>query len=416
VVEGSKAGIGFPTVFLLLGERAADALARPAAEGVYVARIGLNALALYTGATFRNAGVSRYTTRLIEALLHEPAAHEYRIFLNPRAERLPFEDAPHARFARTRWPTHRTPIRIAWEQLMAPAQVAAARLDLTHSFLNVAPLLAPGRHVVTVHDLSFVHVPEAHPRHRRWYLSLATRLSVGRAAAVLADSQATKDDVVRLFGADPARITVVYPGVEPDFHPRSGAALEAFRATHRLPARFVLFVGTLEPRKNVDVLVRAFAQLRHAGAYAGELVIVGGRGWGPLRLEALARELGVAEHVRLVGYVRRAELPLWYTAAELMVYPSSYEGFGIPLLEAMASGTPVVASNRSSLPEVVGDAGITVDPRAVPRLASVMAEALASTDRRDAMRARGLARAQRFQWTAAAHACLSVYQRVLNRR
>ncbi len=380
-----------------------------------VARIGLNALVVYTGASFRNAGVSRYTTQLINALLRASDQHAYHVLVNDSVTAPPFGSSTRTRITRTRLPTARTSVRILWEQLVAPLHVSRGRFDLLHSFLNVVPLAAPTRHVVTVHDLSFRRVPEAHPAQRRWYLNVATRLSTRRAAAVLADSQATKRDLMEDFGVPEAKVRVVYPGTEPDFHPRPASEIQAFRATKGLDRPFVLFVGTLEPRKNVDALVRAFARMRRRGGFDGELMIAGGAGWGSLDLNRVIQESGCAEAVRLVGYVKRSELPLWYNSADLMVYPSSYEGFGIPVLEAMASGTPVITSNRSSLPEVVGNAGPTVDPRDDQHLASLMTDILASRERREAMRERGLAQAQRFQWTAAAQRCLEVYQRVLSR-
>ncbi len=314
---------------------------------------------------------------------------------------------------RTRAPTSRTGVRILWEHLAAPWVMGAGRLDLVHSMLNVVPLAAPTRHVVTVHDVSFMRLPGAHPAHRRWYLTAATRLSVRRAAAVLADSRATKDDLVQLLGADPARVTVVYPGTEPEFHPRPPAEVRAFRAAQGVAGRFVLFVGTLEPRKNVDTLVRAFGALASGGGFEGELVIAGGRGWGTERIDAALAASGVRDRIRQIGYVKSEDLPGWYAAASLVVYPSGYEGFGIPVLEAMASGTPVITSNLSSLPEVGGDAALLVDPRDVSQLAAAMQAVLSSPARQAEMRARGLAQAQRFDWTAAADRCLDVYRRVL---
>ena len=380
-----------------------------------MARIGLNALVMYTGATFRNAGVSRYASGLIDALLQAPSDHQFQIYLNDSVETLPFEQPASLRVTRSRLPTARTSVRVLWEQLAAPWHVVRDRPDVLHSFLNVAPLAAPVRHVVTVHDLSFLRVPEAHPARRRWYLHAATRLSVRRAAGVLADSEATKADLIEAFGVKPDKVTVVYPGVDPAFHPRPDGALAEFRATHAVRRPFVLFVGTIEPRKNVDTLVRAYARVRRDGAFDGELVIAGGAGWDAGATVRAIAESGFAGDIRQLGYVNQTELPFWYTAANLVVYPSSYEGFGIPVLEAMASGTPVITSDRSSLPEVVGGAGLTVDPRDHEQMAAAMAEVLSSSARQTELRRLGLAQAERFRWTDSAQRCLSVYQRVLTR-
>ena len=380
-----------------------------------MARVGLNALVLRTDSSYRNAGPSRYTTNLVEAVLAQPSEHDFTLFLNEQVRALPFSPGRPVRVLRTRAPTSRTSIRVLWEHLLAPWHIGTARLEAVHSMLNVVPLAAPTRHVVTVHDLSFMRTPGAHPTHRRWYLTAATWLSARRARTVLADSHATKDDVVELLGADPDRVHVVYPGSEAAFHPRSEAQVQAFRHNNALVRPFVLFVGTLEPRKNVDVLVRAFEVVARDG-FAGDLVLAGGSGWATEAIDAAVAESRVHDRIRRIGYVKQEDLPYWYCAADLVVYPSSYEGFGIPVLEAMASGTPVVTSNRSSLPEVAGDAALTVDPRDIPQLATAMTAVLASPERRAAMRERGLAQARRFDWTVAAEQCLNVYQRALDLR
>ena len=380
-----------------------------------MARVGLNALVLRTDASYRNAGPSRYATNLVEAVLAQPSGHDFTLFLNEQVRALPFRPGQPVRVLRTRAPTSRTSIRVLWEHLLAPWHIGAARLEAVHSMLNVVPLAAPTRHVVTIHDLSFMRTPGAHPTHRRWYLTAATWLSARRARTVLADSHATKNDVVELLGADPDRVHVVYPGSEAAFHPRSEAQVQAFRHNNALVRPFVLFVGTLEPRKNVDVLVRAFGVVARDG-FAGDLVLAGGSGWATEAIDAALAESPVRDRIRRIGYVKQEDLPYWYCAADLVVYPSSYEGFGIPVLEAMASGTPVITSNRSSLPEVAGDAALTVDPRDIPQLAAAMTMVLASPERRATMRERGLAQARRFDWTVAAEQCLNVYQRALDPR
>jgi glycosyltransferase involved in cell wall biosynthesis len=380
---------------------------------VPVARIGLNALVLRTDSSYRNAGPSRYTTNLVQALLAQSSANQFTIFLNEQERGLPFEPAQPARILRTRAPTSRTSVRVLWEHLLAPWHIGMARLDVVHSMLNVVPLAAPTRHVVTVHDLSFIQSPGAHPTHRRWYLTAATWLSARRARAVLADSHATKADVVELLGVNPERVHVIYPGNDAAFCPRPEAEVEAFRRRNNLDRPFVLFVGTLEPRKNVDVLVHAFGVTAQNG-FNGDLVLAGGSGWATDPIDAALSASPVRDRIRRIGYVKQEDLPYWYCAADLVVYPSSYEGFGIPVLESMSSGTPVITSNRSSLPEVAGDAALTVDPRDIPQLAAAMVAVLASPERRAQMRERGLTQARRFDWTIAAERCLSLYRHVLD--
>ena len=380
-----------------------------------MARVGLNALVLRTDASYRNAGPSRYTASLVEAVLARPSEFEFTLFLNEQVHALPFEAARPARILRTKAPTSRTGVRVLWEHLLAPWHIAATRLEVVHSMLNVVPLAAPTRHVVTVHDLSFMRIPGAHPTHRRWYLTAATWLSARRAKAVLADSHATKNDVVELLGVDPKRVHVVYPGREAAFHPRPEASVQAFRHENKRDRPFVLFVGTLEPRKNIDVLVRAFGLVASNG-FTGDLVIAGGSGWATEEIDAALADSPVRRRIHRIGYVKQEDLPYWYCAADLVVYPSSYEGFGIPVLEAMASGTPVITSNRSSLPEVAGDAALTVEPRDVSQLASAMTAVLGSPETRMAMRERGLAQSQRFDWMVAAERCLNLYRHALGPR
>ena len=378
-----------------------------------MARVGLNALVLRTDASYRNAGPSRYATNLVQALLAQPSEHRFTVFLNEQVRGLPFEPARPARVIRTRAPTSRTGVRVLWEHLLAPWHIAAKRLDVVHSMLNVVPLASPTRHVVTVHDLSFMRTPGAHPTHRRWYLTAATWLSARRARVVLADSSATKHDVIELLGIDESRVHVVYPGREAAFRPRPSREVYEFLEGRNLKRPFVLFVGTLEPRKNVDVLVRAFGEVARGG-FQGDLVLAGGSGWATAGIDSALAESPVRRRIHRVGYVKQEDLPYWYCAADLVVYPSSYEGFGIPVLEAMASGTPVITSNRSSLPEVAGDAALTVDPRDVHQLADAMAAVLASPERRAQMCERGLIQARQFDWTVAAQRCLNLYRHALD--
>lgn len=385
----------------------------PLADGVRVAHVGLNALVLRTDASYRNAGPSRYATNLVQALLAQATSHRFTVFLNEQVRDLPFEPAQPVRILRTKAPTSRTGIRVIWEHLVAPWHIGAARLDVVHSMLNVVPLAAPSRHVVTVHDLSFMRTPGAHPAHRRWYLTAATWLSVRRARAVLADSHATKVDVVELLDVNPERVHVIYPGSEAAFRPRQESEVQAFRRSQKLVRPFVLFVGTLEPRKNVDVLVRAFGVVARNG-FEGDLVLAGGSGWATEAIDTALEESPVRGRIHRIGYVKQEDLPYWYCAADLVVYPSSYEGFGLPVLEAMASGTPVITSDRSSLPEVAGDAAVTVDPRDTRQLAAAMTAILSSPARRTRMSEGGLVQAKHFDWTVAAERCLSLYQHALD--
>ncbi len=363
---------------------------------------------MYTGSGFRNAGVSRYTRAIIERLVAGDGM-EFVLYVNDSVGELPFAVPAATRVRRARLPTLRTAVRVLWEQTALPWWALRDRLDVTHSFLNVTPLAAPGAQVLTIHDLSYIVEPRAHPWRRRVYLNVMSRLAARRARVILADSKATRDDIVRHFGTDPRKIRVVYAATDPNMRPLDPDSVAEFREQKGLPDEFVLYLGTLEPRKNVDVLVRAFGRLRRSG-YDGELVLAGGPGWGYGAIERAVADEGLGDVVRFAGFVPGDEQALWYNSAQVFVYPSAYEGFGLPVLEAMACGTPVVTSDASSLPEVAGDAGVLTTPGDDAELAAVMMELVGAAGRRAELREKGLAQARKFSWDVAAERCREAYR------
>jgi len=306
-------------------------------------------------------------------------------------------------------------LAILWHRLQLPLPVESftGPVDLFHSPDFTLPPAWRARTLVTVHDLSFLRYPEGADPRLRAYLMDAVPRSVRRADHVLADSQNTRDDLVALLGVPPEKITVVYPGVEPRFRPLDDpGVLSAVRERYRLPERFILHVGTLEPRKNLVRLMEAYALLSEHGVATDEvsLVVAGGRGWLYEGIFQAVERLGLAGRVTFTGFVRDEDLPALYNLADLFVFPSVYEGFGLPPLEAMACGTPVVVSNTSSLPEVVGQAGLLVSPTDVGALAEAMARALRNGELRARLRARGLEQARRFTWQKVAEETLRAYR------
>jgi glycosyltransferase involved in cell wall biosynthesis len=276
----------------------------------------------------------------------------------------------------------------------------------------VAPLFSPCPTVVTVLDLSFLRFPEAFKTFNRLYLGLMTRVSVRRASRVIAISESTRQDVIALLGASPDRVHRVYCGVDSAFRPLPRAEVDAFRRRKSLPERFILNLGTIEPRKNVMRLVEAYASL--VTSAPGEmadvpLVVAGGKGWLADPIYRRVQELGMHDRVRFVGYVPEADKQLWYNAATCFCYPSLYEGFGLPPLEAMACGVPVITADAASLPEVVGDAGLTVPPLDVGALAEALRRVLLDPALRADLAVRGRARALRFSWTEAARQTAQIY-------
>jgi len=368
--------------------------------------VGVNAHLLSMAASYRSAGINWYIQNLIRHLPGADPGFRYTVFLGDRG----YTGTTGLALSFTRLPTHRPAVRFLWEQAVQPWVVRRSGVDLLHGPALVGPLLGGRPFVVTVHDMSYYYYPEAFRAANRSYLQLLGQRSVRRARRVIAVSQSTKDDLIKHYGLPAARVDVVYHGVDEAFRPLPAGEVAAFRARQSLPERFLLFVGTLEPRKNVVRLVEAYARLPQP---CPPLMLVGGRGWYYEEVFRRVEELGLADRVHLAGYVPAADLPYWYNAAEVLVYPSLYEGFGLPPLEAMACGTPVISSTASSLPEVVGDAGLLVDPSDVDALAAAMEQVLADAGLRERMRAAGLERAQRFTWHRAARQTVDSYRRAL---
>ncbi len=370
-------------------------------------RVGINAHLLSDQSGYRSAGIHGYIHNLLR---HLPAADpdlHYTIFVGEG------RPAPNARLEVriSRLHTGRPALRVVWEQILQPGRLWQARVDLHHAMGFVAPVVSPCPFVVTVYDLSFVYYPEYFRPANRLYLRLMTGLSCRRARRVIAISENTARDVKAALGVPAARIDVAAPGVDTRFfEPIPDEALARFRAARELPPRFLLFLGTLEPRKNLVTLLRAYAALPDK---AVKLVLAGGKGWLYDETFRAIESLGLSGDVLTPGYIPDEELPLWYRAAEAFVYPSVYEGFGLPLLEAMASGTPVLAADTSSLPEAVGDAGMLVPPTDVNSWTESLAHAVSSVAWREEAGARGPARARAFTWARTAEQTAAIYRRAL---
>jgi glycosyltransferase involved in cell wall biosynthesis len=376
------------------------------ADTVRAIHVGVNAHLLSLAESYRSAGINWYIHNLLCHLPEVDPEIRYTVFLNERR----YVPSPLLQLEVSRLPTHRPPVRILWEQVVQPNAVRHARTDLMHEPAFVGPLASRCPFVVTIHDLSFLLYPQGFRTLNRLYLKVLTRLSVSRARRIIAVSNSTKQDLVRLYGISPALVDTVHNGVDPSFRPLPAADVAAFKLSRKLPEHLILFVGTLEPRKNVVHLVRSYARLPEPRP---PLLFVGGKGWLYDEVFTCVEGLDLADQVRFVGYVPPQDLPWWYNAADLFVYPSLYEGFGLPLLEAMACGTPVIASTASSLPEVVGQAGLLVDPRDIDALATAMDQVLRNMDRRDEMRTAGLKQARGFSWQETARQTVGSYRQAL---
>lgn len=377
-------------------------------------RIALNAQLINTSDTYRSAGVSGYSLNLLRALgalrLQGQIPHTLHAYVNAEGLVVPGVELRHTPFSLAN-PT----ARIAWEQSALPLELARRGDDLIHGLVNVVPLAATVPAIVTVHDLSFVRTPDALPALKRTYLTALCRCSVNKARHVIAVSQQTADDMMRYFETPAAKIKVVYNGVGEEFSPVSaeGAAQHAAWCTERgLSERFLLYLGTLEPRKNLPLLLRAYARWRVSTSSDNndiKLVIAGGKGWFYAEIFTLTQELGLADSVLFPGFIPGAELSQWYRAALAFVYPSRFEGFGLPVLEAMASGTPVITSQAPSLLEVASDAALTVPTESPDALADALELVVSQPALRAELSRRGIARAARFSWRTAALQSAELY-------
>jgi glycosyltransferase involved in cell wall biosynthesis len=372
-------------------------------------RIGIDATALPQQRT----GVANYVFGLVRGLAAVDGDNSYVVFAKPHHIAELGVDRPNFRFQPVEFPARG--LRLAWEQVGLPRHVRAERLDVLHSPHYTMPLRHAARSVVTFCDMTFVLQPEVHQPVKRMFFPAMMRWSARHADRLITISESTRDDLLRLWDVDPERTTAVPLAAGPEYRPVSADAAAAACGRHGLrPGGYILYVGVLEPRKNVDRLVAAFGQ---AGARLGglDLVIAGRRGWMYDEIFAQVQALGLEDRVRFTGYVAQEDLPGLYGGARLFAYPSRYEGFGLPVLEAMRCGVPVVTTNVSSMPEVAGDACLLVSPDDVLGLADAMARLVEQPALAAELGRRGQERAAAFTWERCARETRAVYEQALGR-
>ena len=306
----------------------------------------------------------------------------------------------------------RTDRRLRWQQVTLPHLARSARADLLHVPGFDAPLGKPCPVVLTIHDLIGKLFPQNLPPVSRWYWSRWLPRSARWADRIVADSLHTKRDIVTLLGIPEERIAVIYPAADERFQPVTDPnILGEVRQKYRLPSSFILYLGTLEPRKGLGTLISAYRALAEQVNHS--LVIAGNKGWQMEPLFRLVEDYGLAERVYFTGYVEDGDLPGLLSLAETLVYPSTYEGFGLPPLEAMACGTPVVCSNAASLPEVVGEAGLLVPPGEAEALFQALARVITDESLHAGLRRLGFEQARRFSWDHSARQMIKLYESVL---
>lgn len=372
----------------------------------------------YTPAYEQGGGIGRYVRELVSALAEVDSKNRYRLFVAGFSSGSSLPSLTD----RFLWcGTRLSPGWLArlWYRVRFPLPVEffVGRVQLFHAMDFVLPPVLPGvATLLTVHDLSFARVPvSAHPRLRSFLGHVVPR-SVRLARHILADSVATRLDLVELYGVDIDKITVLLSGVEDRFFSQGRFfALMTTRRRYIIPdTPYVLSVGTVQPRKNYSRLIQALATIRSRGCDV-DLVIAGGKGWLEDEIYQTVENSGIKDHIHFIGFVDENDLPSLYQGAICLAFPSLYEGFGLPVLEAMASRIPVVTSNVSSLPEVAGDAAILVNPYDVEELAEALWNVIYDGELRKSLINKGLMRARQFTWEKSARQLLQVYEDLLNK-
>jgi glycosyltransferase involved in cell wall biosynthesis len=360
-------------------------------------------------------GLGRFAGQLVRSLAGAATGHEFVIFLRDEMAGM-FAGLPgNMRLSPVSLPRRRV---LPWNQVAFRGGRRLRGLDILHSPVSVSPLAgAPGvRRVVTVHDLAFVFSPGASsPWSRAWW-GFAWPRCLARAARVVTVSESTRRDVVSHYSVSPEKVTVIYPYVSFANEEVPTAAVRRVRQRYGLPPSYLLHVGAAHKRKNLETLVRAFAILKKSGPFACALVLAGPQGWDRGSALAEARRAGLGKDVILTGCVGDEDLRGLYAGAEALVFPSFYEGFGYPVVEAMACGTPVIASRASSLPEVAGGAALLVPPESAPAVAAAIREVLTSPGLAAKLRDAGRERVRRYSPERMAREYLAVYERAAEAR
>jgi glycosyltransferase involved in cell wall biosynthesis len=364
-----------------------------------------------SAAVHAKAGIGRYAGSLARALVAQ-APDRFALFYNRTGGTRPPEglETVPARTIRAGYKPWRMAVwmgqlaRVGFNRLVPDA-------ELFHATEHLLPPLRGVPTVLTVHDMIFKLFPEHQKLLNYWYLNMTMPLYCRRAGAILTVSEASKRDIVRHYTLAPERVTVIHEAASPEFAPAEPSVVDEARRRYGLPEGFLLHVGTIEPRKNLTRLIEALQQLREAGLRI-PLVLTSSKGWLYDEFFRRLEALDVQDAVHFTGYVPTADLPLLYNAATVVVTPSVYEGFGLPVLEAMACGIPVVSSSSSSLPEIGGDAAVYFDPYDVEAMASAIRAVWTDAELRADLQERGLVQAARFSWDRAARETLGVYQRL----
>jgi glycosyltransferase involved in cell wall biosynthesis len=358
-------------------------------------------------------GVGNYVYNLIKWLGNIDSVNEYSIFLNS------FKGSFNAniKYQNFKIKRFRIPgkiLMLSWGYLkFPPIDLLTGKFDIFHSTNFIIPPKKEGKIIITIHDLYFMKYPENTELFGGRYFKRFLPSNINKVDKIIAVSRSTKRDIINILGVNEDKIEVIYEGVDNIFKPiNDRVKVLKIKDRYSLPDKFILFVGSIEPRKNILSLIKSFSLIRSKIEH--KLVVVGSKGWGYKNIFDAIDSLNLRKSVMFTGYVPEYDLPYIYNASDLFVFPSFYEGFGLPVLEAMACGIPVIASNRSSIPEIIGDSGIVIDPDNIHELKDAMLNLLNNDELKKRLIDKGIKRASMFSWEKTAYNTLDLYKSVIN--
>ncbi len=361
-------------------------------------------------------GVGSYAKNLITSLKKFDTENQYFIFVKREHSNVFSINQNNINIIYQKNILRNKILRVLWEQIILPLYIKRLKIDLLHSIHYTIPLFAGCKVVATFHDMTFFLYPQKHIFIKRIFFKLFIRISSWKANRIIAVSESTKKDIIKFLGVS-NKIDVVYEAVDSKYHPFKNESMASIiMRKYGIFNKFILYVGTLEPRKNIVRLIQAYYNLIFKNNITHQLVIVGKKGWYYQEIFKIVDELGLnkeKQRVIFTGYVPDDELLFLYNAADFFVYPSLYEGFGIPPLEALACGVPVISSNISSLPEVIGDAGMLIDPYNVQEISQAMFEMLKNHKKKVQFKIKGLKRAEKFSNEKIAEGTIKVYKKTM---